>query len=342
VGFLYGFCRLFAKPVPSALAVAFLVLGSPLLNYSAIEMAMGHGSAAAATALFAWYWAATFGSPLARRWLAVGGLVGLAALMRWQLATLALLPVAEFVLAAYRERSPRATAAAAARLALAGLAALAVFLPQMIAWKVLYGHWFVTPMPLAHNWLHPDWARVLVGTDRSLFYWTPLVALPLLGCLLFSVRPIRPGMGPRPLLRLLAGAFAVQVYLMASISGEGVRLGDAFGFRPLTEAVVLLAPGLALLLETTSPRWRRCLLAGCLLLIAWNGLLMAEYHRGLLPRNAGASPAVLLGNVWQLARTWLQGAVLFLAGPVLLLVVLLRHGSRRTADLLGPQLPYFR
>src|SRR5262249_33210211 len=51
-----------------------------------------------------------------------------------------------------------------------------------------------------------------------------------------------------------------QVYLLASIRGAVIHLGAAFGHRLLTEALVALAPGLALLLEAAGPRAHRGLL----------------------------------------------------------------------------------
>jgi hypothetical protein len=76
-----------ARPTIAALAAAFLILGSTLVNYDAIELSIGHGSGIGATAFLVWYWLRTYGSPRGTRWLAVGALVGLATLMRWQLAT---------------------------------------------------------------------------------------------------------------------------------------------------------------------------------------------------------------------------------------------------------------
>jgi hypothetical protein len=331
---LYGICRLYTRPGTAALAVAFLTFGTTLLNYSAIEVTMGHGSGAAATALFVWYWLKTYGSMRNTRWLAVGALVGLITLMRWQLATLALLPAGEWTLAAWRAWRKGAPFQGWARvgcIALAAGAALIMFIPQMVAWRAVYGSWLVSPMPLNHNWWRPHLARVLIESDRSLFYWTPLTLLPVLGYVL-CLGPIGRFLAarsiPREPLALLFMAFVTQVYLLASITGSGVYLGSAFGFRQLTEAVVLLAPGLALLLEVTPPRSRRWLIAGCLLVSAWNVLVMAQYHKELLPRAAGASPSMLVMNVASLVGAWPGGTVLFLlflTGPALLAVTLLWH-----------------
>jgi hypothetical protein len=325
---LFDLCRRYARPGHAALAAALLVLGSTLLNYGSIEVSMAHGCGTLATALLVWYWLRTYGSARAVRWAAVGALVGAAALMRWQLAALAVLPAGEAALDAWKRRAPGPQLA---QLALAGLASLVAFFPQMLAWKLVYGHWLVSPMPLAHNWWQPEWARVLVGTDRSLFYWTPLTLLPLLGCVLCQVPVIRQRItvfGSREPLALLLAAFVGQVYLLASISGDGVILGSAFGHRQLTEAVVLLAPGLALLLEAVPSRWRPSVLVGCFLLAVWNTLLLAQYHLDILPKDLGASPAAIARGLLGLLRARPAGAVLFVSGPLLVMGLWLWRQAR--------------
>ena len=92
---LYGVCRQYAQPVQAALAAALLTLGTTIVYYGAVEVSMGHGLGTAALAALVYYWLKSYGSERPGRWLVVGGLVGLAALLRWQLAAFALLPIGE-------------------------------------------------------------------------------------------------------------------------------------------------------------------------------------------------------------------------------------------------------
>src|SRR5262249_29119691 len=107
---------------------------------------------------------------------------------------------------------------------------------------------------------------------------------------------------------------------LASVWGTGVYLGVAFGFRQLTEAVVLLTPGLALLLGRASPRglgWLGALGCG---LVLWNLLLVCQFRYGLVPADAGAGPLTLSANARRLGvrkRVLVGGRVLL--GPLLLL-----------------------
>jgi hypothetical protein len=321
LGFLYGICRHFARPGRAALAAAFLTLGTTIVFYGAIEVTMAHGLGAVAVAGLIWFWLNTYGSNRPGRWLLVGGLVGVAALMRWQLVTFALLPAGECLLACLRRKKQ------VLGLGLAALGAAVAFLPQVIAWHAVYGHWLVTPVATAHNWLCPSWGQVLTSTDRSLFYWTPLTLLALLGFVPFGRQPAGgpvdvpvPGKGEQA--ALLLAAFVLQVYVTASLWGEAVQLGVSFGLRHFTESVVALGPGLALLLER-APRRRFLILGGLgCLLVGWNLLLISQYRYGWVPADAGVDPETLLANAVRLAgrkRFLLVGQVL--AAPVLLAVL---------------------
>ena len=138
---------------------------------------------------------------------------------------------------------------------------------------------------------------------------------------------LRAGCGPAPAgagapLAMLAAAIVVQVYVLASIRGAGVFLGSAYGFRQLTETVVVLGPGLALLLDRARPRWYRWLcLVGCALVL-WNLLLICQYCYFLVPGGDGASPGQLLANLLPLAHRKPQVMMAQAIGPLVLLVLL--------------------
>jgi hypothetical protein len=319
LGLLYGICRRYARPSRASLAAALLTLGTPIVYYSTIEVTMAHGPATVFLAGLVWYWLKTYGSDVPRRWLLVGLLLGATALMRWQLVTFALLPAGEWLL-----HSTRGRRRSIWLLAVAALGAGLAFLPQAVAWKTVYGSWVVAPLATSSNWLRPSWWQVLGSVDRGLFYWTPLTLLALAGFLAFFWR--RPGQAMNDLdagegepLELLLAAFMLQAYLVASLLGGEMGLGVSFGQRFLTEAVVALAPGLALLLERAP---RRCfhLLSGlCCLLALWNLLLMAEHRYGLIPAAGGVEPGILVTNAVRLVvRKKLLLAGPAFAGPLLL------------------------
>jgi hypothetical protein len=325
---VYGICRHYARPVRAAAAATLLTLGTTIVFYSTVEVSMAHGIGTAVLAALVWYWLRSFGSARAGRWLLVGALLGAAALMRWQLATFAILPTGEALLACWQLRRARPLF----HLGLAGLAAVFAFVPQMIAWRCVYGEWLLTPLPLGRNWSHPALWLVLWSQDRSLFYWTPICLLACVGYLGLLRPGLRPwehtlsrgGPAARAPLALLAAAFVLQVYLLASIRGFAIHLGAAYGHRLLTEALVALAPGLALLLEAAGPRTYRWLCGlGCALVL-WNLLLITQYRYFLINHAGATTPALALDNLRWLAHYKLHTVAWQMAG-VLALGMLLGH-----------------
>jgi len=324
---LYGICRQFARPSRAALAAAFLTLGSTLVYYGTVEVSMAHGVSAAVLAALVWYWVKSYGSLRWSRWLLVGLLVGAAALMRWQLATFAVLPAGEVLLTSLRTRAGFSKRLAG--LGLAALGALVAFLPQMVAWRCVYGTWLVEPVPqVAHHWLSPSLWGVLLSSDRSLFYWTPICALACLGYFV-----CRPSACAEPM-SLLFAAFGVQVYALASVWGKGeylenvgnfagAFLSKAYGMRHLTETVVALAPGLAILLERTSRAPFRLLCVLGFFLGLWNLLLIYEYTDGLLPADAGAGMWILLTTTFHFvaAEPWIVLVVVEALGLICMVLL---------------------
>jgi predicted esterase len=330
--FLYAICRRYAKPRRAALAVALLVLGSTIVYYGAVEVGMAHGLGTTALAALVWYWQKTCGSPRPGRWFLVGVLLGIAALMRWQLATFALLPAGEALL--HVRRGEDGSGKRALGLLLAAAGALLAFCPQMIAWRCVYGHWITSPVPgLGRYWLHPSLWTILFSQDRSLFFWTPISLLACAGAFALACRPQQ---GPA---RLLLAAFALQVYVLASLWGMGellphvgnaggVYLARSFGMRHLTESLVVLAPGLAFLLERLSG-WRFRLLAGLgFALVLWNLLLVLQYSFGYLPIDAGLSLPELAAKTRQFVEEE-PGTCLVLVEVVALLWLLLAWGGQK-------------
>jgi hypothetical protein len=317
LGCLYHACRTVAGPQQSGLSVALLVLGTTIVYYSVIEVSMAHGLGTATTCAVVSVWMVNYGLPSNRRWFLVGLMIGLAALMRWQLATLITLPAGEWLLMLWRNRKGtwKGQARHFVRPAFVAIGILLGFLPQMLAWRCVYGHWLTSPIPTAHNWFHPSWWRVLFSTDRSLFYWTPLTLVAVAACLSVVRRSDER-------LLLLLGAFLLQVYAMAALFGQNLYLGAAYGFRQLTESLVLLAPGLALFLGRL-PRRRYCwILAAGLSLVAWNLVLISELRYGYVPADQGPDLSSLLAGAVQLLarKRWLLLEQVALA-PVLLFVV---------------------
>jgi hypothetical protein len=292
---IYGTCRKAAPPLTAALATACVTLGTTVVYYSAIEGSMAHGIGTACLAALIYYWLSTYGSPRWQRWLLVGLLLGATSMVRWQLASFAILPAAEWALSVLkRYRTRPLLVQSFLTISACTLGMLIGFLPQAVAWHSVFGHWLVKPFATGHSVVCGSWLEILVGGDRGWFLWNPLALL----CLLGYVKNIRRLEEPFALLLL---ALVLQVYLVASLWGAQAYLGASFGFRQLTESAVILAPGLALLLNYSSAR-QICLLAVLAsILVLWNLILIDQYCFGWIPAAAGADLRTLIANVFRLA-----------------------------------------
>jgi hypothetical protein len=329
LGYLYGSCRQYSGSLCAAMTAAWITLGTTVFYYNTIELSLAHGPGTVMMAGFVWYWITSYGDPRPSRWFLVGALLGLTALMRWQLVTYAVLPITEAFLDARRRiANHRSTPVwSLGRLAIAGGGATFAFGPQMLAWKCVYGSWLASPIQgVEWHWLTPSFWEILLGSDRSLFYWTPLTLIALAGAAAACAQwastvrrerrgaPQRTSDGMSPCtepLAILLCAFCVQLYALAAIWGKGpylthtayfggVFLGRSFGMRDMTESLVVLAPGLAIWLENARVlRYAIVSLLGSMLSI-WNLLLVIAYSNGLLPSSAGCGVGTLLGSVRRL------------------------------------------
>jgi hypothetical protein len=265
-------------PGIAALSVTAAVATSPVVYYLFVVPGMAHGAAFGAAAALVWAWDRARAAPSLRAWIAVGALLGLVTLIRWQAAAYLIL----VGLLAGRQLADRAVRG---RWLLAAAAAgLAVFTPQLVAWKLLYGRWLTVPQGSAYiGWSAPHLADVLLSAHHGLFSWTPAALLGLLGL----------AIGLRREALLNGGAlavFAATAWVNGSVADWDWDAGDAFGARRFDVVVPLFALGTASLLGWARPVLQRrpLLLPAALLacLAFWNAGFIARYRAGAYPEAA--------------------------------------------------------
>jgi hypothetical protein len=173
-----------------------------------------------------------------RTWIVLGAAAGAAALARPQLAVWALLlPVA--ALDDVRRRGAVTPGRLVARWAAGAAAAGLVFLPQLVAWKVLYGAWYVVPQgPGFMRWDAPAWSETLFSSRNGLFPWAPLYAVMVLGVIGLARR------GVRLPLALLLGLFGQAIVNGAAWDWWA---GGSFGGRRFDSCYAVFAVGAATL-----------------------------------------------------------------------------------------------
>jgi hypothetical protein len=262
-----------------ALATTLLIFGAtPLVWYMVYEPSMTHAASFGFVALFvvaAVAWTSTAISR--RRALMLGALLGLAFITRPQEAVFALLPAVLLLGSAAPLRERIRTAARLAGWALAGSAGFLVL--QAVHSAVLFGRERFALVG-ANGYLdvvNSRWADTLWSSWHGFLSWTPVAYVALVGTL-FLLRKHR--------------AWAVAtlgiVLVMAWVNGSTAdwAAGWSFGGRRFTSCLVLLAPGLALVIDSLVRRPMLVVAGLGVVAITWNQLLLAQYRTNRIRAEA--------------------------------------------------------
>ncbi len=225
----YRLARRWASPRASVAAAVTVGLCTPLLHFGTLVATYSHVWAAFGVALAALLWIRASEEPASLvRWFAAGVGIGLAALMRMQASVMLLAPamlLASIVVQDVRSRRLRWQPFIAGLLVLTGFASLIWI--QFVAYKILYGHWWVVPQGHAYvQWGHGQPMFLLFSARSSLFYWHPLHWLGALGAALLVARRDRRLHGACLLLPIV-----IDVYIG---SASEWHAGASFGARRLT------------------------------------------------------------------------------------------------------------
>ncbi|HOE67628.1 MAG TPA: glycosyltransferase family 39 protein [Candidatus Hydrogenedentes bacterium] len=260
----YALRRWFSRSASTIAAIGAWTC-SPMLYYTYGQQAMSHAPSYCCVALLLCVWAWLRDRDALWPWMAIGAAVGLATLVRWQNATFALIPAIDALGNPTRKGFFRATAS--------GFAALIVFVPQLIAWKILYGSFLTIPQGNAFmNWAHPRFLSLFFSRSHGLVTWTPLCGVGLAGMCLWR------GLSRR-VWTVTALALVAQLYVEACAG----NIGWSFGMRRLDNCVPFVAVGLASIMSLCRlrNRWAAPVVAWFAI---WNTLFVLQYA-GLLDKH---------------------------------------------------------
>jgi hypothetical protein len=306
-GLFYGllgcwFCYRFAAGLFGArlasTAVVLTVTGSFMLWYLVKEPSMTHAPSMAAVAAFTWGWFRTRDPDAGgyartpRQWAWLGLLAGVMTAIRWQNALFAVLPGLDAIsmlvvagLANDRRRLVRTLGLGA----LFTLCAVVGFLPQMIAWKSIYGSWLaVSPVGPQIRWWDPHLVDILFSSRNGLFSWSPVLYPAAIGLAMLAAGIVRSCPAPPSAQRAVAVpmliAVAWMIYFNATV--QDWWGSEGFGGRRFDGVIPMLVVGLAAFLGWAVAAVARHPLravgfAGALL-VAWNLALMSAAQNGIV------------------------------------------------------------
>ena len=284
-------------------ATAALLWASPLLYYMTIAPGFSHATSVFAVAALVWVTLAARERAGLMSWMAVGALGGIAALVREQEALFLAVPLG--LLAADAARTGRWGAAALRTAATVGTA-VAVFLPQLLAYRAMNGAFGPSRLVTRKmTYTSPHFFEVLLDPGHGLFVWAPvlLVAAVALAATAFRRRDA------------VAGVLLLALLLQAWINGsvESWTQAGAFGSRRFVGATVVFAWGLAAAVAALRGRVGPAACAAALVLLAWwNVSLMVQFGLRLMDRQRLEWPRVAVNQVTEVPPRAARAAWLFL------------------------------
>jgi hypothetical protein len=166
-----------------------------------------------------------------------------------------------------------------AQLAVAVTIGALCLLPQALLYRYITGQWWVNSYGLIlhyFNWWTPRIGSVLFSTRKGLFFWSPALALAVVGAV------VATGWARRFVLPA-AAIFAAQLYLVASWNDW--QLGGSYGHRAFTDGFALAAPLVAAAYEWASahPRVRLVVSVFAVAAVLLSIVQMVQYWIGIIP-----------------------------------------------------------
>jgi hypothetical protein len=272
---LYGLVRRYCEPGVALAATLLLWLGTFHVWYMVFEPSMPHAFGMASVTGYLLLCHREHRRN--RDYLLLGLAAGAVVLVRWQ--NVLFLPVGWAILGSAGAR-PKWS-----QVAIFFATAVALFLPQMIFWKIIYGRFLLVPQGTSYMaWHSPQIEAVLFSSRHGLLSWSPVLWLGLIGLIVLIRR------APVPAVSLL-GALAAATYVNASVHDWWA--GASFGARRFDGALAAFGLGLAVLIEGLVPRVRQhalvFLAAALAPFVLWNVSLTELYSQGTIPIDGPVS-----------------------------------------------------
>ncbi len=270
--------RVFGKAI-GALAVVTMWLATPVIFYTVIAPPWSHATSLLVVTLFLWLWHRTR-RPEGRtpkEWALLGLSAGAMMLVREQDALFLVVPILDFGFwildfGLTVDANPKSKIQnQLLGLVLMGITASITFIPQLIAYRVITGHFGPSKVVSGKfTWTSPNFLNVLFSPEHGLIPWTPVLALGLAGLVLLWRKD-------RVLTAALTLAFLLQVYVAGSFLTW--QSASSFGQRRFINCTLIFVLGFAALvawaLSNGLPKWAVGLVIA--LFVAWNAGLLMQY-----------------------------------------------------------------
>jgi hypothetical protein len=300
--FIFLFLRFFFSVLISFLSLIFLFYASSMVFYQFHEPSMSHVLTVFAVSGFIYYWYKNWLNKSLKDWAWLGVWGGLIILIRQQDVFFVAVPVLAEVIAAWRN-SGKIDLGFLRGPILAGIVTAICFIPQMLAWRILYGSYLTVPQGSGFmQWTSPALWPMLFSTDHGLITYTPIMLFALIGLFLFD-RGDKKGF---MIFWVFFTIFVLEYYVNSAVSDWAA--GWAFGARRFLSCSVIFAWGLGNLFSRVwdNKAWRYALIGVFSFLAVFNLLFYVQWAYAMIPRAGTLTgQQYFLGKIDAL-RLWLR------------------------------------
>jgi hypothetical protein len=284
----FGLARRYVSERWAFMAAVSIWFATPLPVYMYFNPSWSHAHSAFTGALFVWYWTITQDDRTWKQWAMLGAIGGLMLDVYYVSVVLLLLPLLESIVGYWNDLR-QGNAGTAGRLFFGNLifagTLFVVFLPTMIAKKIIYGTFLKSGYEHLWVWNSPALLKVGFSADHGLFSWNPVLILAVAG--LFCLRKYDRKLGDYSIVVVAALLYVIGCYA----DWDGI---SSFGSRFFVSLTALFILGLAALLGWLARTWqerRTAILAGSAMavLVIWNLGLIFQWGLHLIPERGPIS-----------------------------------------------------
>ncbi len=281
--FLYFALRSIFRPHVSLLAILAILFCSPMYAFLKTQPFYSHIHSFFAVSLFMFILVKIKDSQNPLHWMILGAAAGIATLMRWQNAMFVLVPVFfALMMLLKNEFIPRKEILSLyLNLPLFALCFFLFLIPQLVAFKLIFGTFYTIPQGNSFITFIPKWIiEVLFSANHGLFHWHPLLILGLIGFFL-TFRGSARNSASRALFYSNSVGFGLQTYINASIPQYWA--GASFGARRFIDSFVFLSFGMANFIEHMYRKkiWKSLFLAAFNFFFVFNVFMEKAYIKNV-------------------------------------------------------------
>lgn len=293
--FLRSILRKYFSESITALTILTIVLGTNLLNYSTYDACMSHSYNFALINLFVWYTIEWYKSPKLFSIILLGLLSGLITLVRPS----NIIVLIFFILyGVFSKETLKQRINLVFRkfhwFVFMGIAFFMVWVPQMLYWHSITGHWLVNSYPDERFfWGNPHFIDGFFSYRKGWLVYTPVMVFALVGI-------------PFLFKKLKTFAWAISIFMLLAtyiiVSWWCWWYGGSFGMRSFVDYYGILAIPMALIFTEIWKRrkYSRIIVFGIVLLsLVQNNFFLEKYKRSSIHYDS-MTKAAFWNSFWHL------------------------------------------